>query len=172
MMLERMKTHKSLESQLNSSLQECQTFLDLCQRCDSLDELLLKMAVLDISIPDFKPIIDAEVWFEKHLFAFASQHTNDCNQMFCDLTNRVRLTILHEYGKTHVQNILKQYAARTQILSFHDTEYMFNVLSLIANSSSDNKTFVKMLMTCIDIADNNLTQKFKTIESRIMYKLT
>ena len=142
-------------------------FFDICQSCHSQEELLFKMAVLDISVPDFSPLIDAEVWLKKHLSALASQYVNDCHRVFFGLMTRVRMTIMREYGKTGVKNLIRQAAHLRNMSSFHDAEFMLNVLSMIAKSSSDNKTFVKLLMTSISFIDNNLTQKYKTFESLI-----
>lgn len=153
---------------MSANLDICKNFFDICQSCDSQEELLFKMAVLDVSVPDFSPLVDAEVWLKKHRSAFASQYVGDCHQMFSALVSRVRTTILHEYGKTSIKNLLKQFEAQKKLSSFHDAEFMCSVLSMIANSSSGNKTFVKLLMASSAIIDSNLTQDFKTIEARAL----
>ena len=139
---------------MNSSLKDCKTFLDLCQRCDSLDELSLKMSVMNMPVPDMHALMLYDEMHYDDIEKFNIHVKFWENKMTLNhLQARVMMTIV-ERCKEINHPVLK-----FSFQKFSSLEYMLDVLRLIRDSGHENKKFIKTAI--IDFMCGPKTNAFK-----------
>ena len=137
---------------MNSSLKDCKTFLDLCQRCDSLDELSLKMSVMNMPVPDMRVLMLYDEMHDIEKFTIVLKFWE--NKMTLNhLQARVMMTIVERCKE--INHPVLKFSFR----KFSSLEYMLDVLRLIRDSGHENKKFIKTAI--IDFMYGPKTNAFK-----------